>query len=296
MSSRQTHYSIKVDVVPPDPAWRWAFETEAEQIALLMGENIFAIHHIGSTAIPGIYAKPVIDFLIEVEAITKTDEQIAAMEAIGYEAMGEFGLPGRRYFRKNRSLGIRTHNVHIYEVGSPEITRHLAFRDYMIAHPDTAQQYSELKRELAKKYPQDLEEYMDGKDEFIKTMEKKALEWQAMTQMHQNLLAKAYAAFNAHDIDAVLAVMHPDVTWPNGMEGGQVHGREAVREYWTRQWQLIDPHVEPKGFQADESGRMVVTVHQVVHDLDGNLMVDQMIQHVYTIQDDLIRRMDIQTS
>ncbi|HAA32605.1 MAG TPA: ketosteroid isomerase, partial [Cyanobacteria bacterium UBA8553] len=102
-----------------------------------------------------------------------------------------------------------------------------------------------------------------------------------MTQTQQDLLKKAYADFNARDIDAVLAVMHPDVEWANGMEGGHVHGHEAVRDYWTRQWNLINPHVEPQGFQPDESGRMVVAVHQVVRDLDGNLMVDQMVHHMY---------------
>jgi GrpB-like predicted nucleotidyltransferase (UPF0157 family) len=171
---------MKVEVVPPNPAWKPAFEAESKQIALIMQENVVAIHHIGSTAIPGIYAKPVIDFLIEVNDIRKTDEQSAAIITIGYEAMGEFGLPGRRYFRKNRSPDVRTHNVHTYQVGSPEINRHLAFRDYMIAHPAAAQYYSDLKRELAKQYPQDLESYMDGKDEFVKRMEKQALEWRSI--------------------------------------------------------------------------------------------------------------------
>ncbi|MBF2028290.1 MAG: GrpB family protein [Oscillatoriales cyanobacterium C42_A2020_001] len=169
---------MKVEVISPDPAWQEEFQKESQQLAWAMGENIVAIHHIGSTAIPGIYAKPVIDFLIEVKSIVKTDEQNGAMTTIGYEAMGEFGLPGRRYFRKKLSPEIRTHNVHTYEVGSPEITRHLAFRDYMIAHPDDAQQYSELKRQLAKQYPHDIEGYMDGKDEFVKMMQKKAMIWQ----------------------------------------------------------------------------------------------------------------------
>ncbi|NDJ17938.1 GrpB family protein [Myxacorys almedinensis] len=169
---------MKVEVVPPNSAWREEFSAESKRIALVMGENIVTIHHIGSTAIPGIYAKPVIDFLIEVKDINETDAQTAAMAAIGYEAMGEFGLPGRRYFRKEQPSGIRTHHVHTYEIGSPEINRHLAFRDYMIAHPDVAQQYSELKRELAKQYPQNIEGYMDGKDEFVQMVEKKALEWQ----------------------------------------------------------------------------------------------------------------------
>ena len=114
-----------------------------------------------------------------------------------------------------------------------------------------------------------------------------------MIQKHSSLLTKAYAAFNARNIDAVLAVMHKNVEWANGMEGGHVHGHEAVREYWTHQWSLINPHVEPERFQLDETGRIVVDVHQIVHDLDGNLMVDQMVQHVYIVEDDLIPRMDI---
>ncbi|GAB4386207.1 MAG: nuclear transport factor 2 family protein [Elainellaceae cyanobacterium] len=88
--------------------------------------------------------------------------------------------------------------------------------------------------------------------------------------------------------------MHPDVAWANGMEGGHVYGHEAVRAYWTRQWGSINPHVEPQGFHPDEQGRMVVDVHQVVQDLEGNLIADQMVQHIYTIENDLIQRMDIQ--
>ncbi|MDX2214007.1 MAG: nuclear transport factor 2 family protein [Oculatellaceae cyanobacterium bins.114] len=115
-----------------------------------------------------------------------------------------------------------------------------------------------------------------------------------MIPTQQDLLTQAYAAFNDRDIDAVLAVMHPKVEWANGMEGGHVYGHEAVREYWTRQWQLINPRVEPQAFHLDENQRMVIDVHQVVHDLDGNLIVDQIVQHLYTFEDGLIRRMDIQ--
>ncbi|WP_096595335.1 nuclear transport factor 2 family protein [Calothrix sp. NIES-2098] len=115
-------------------------------------------------------------------------------------------------------------------------------------------------------------------------------------QIQQDLLTKAYAAFNARDIDSVLALMHSDVEWANGMEGGYVRGREAVRNYWTRQWKSIDPHVEPQKFQLDRGGQIVVDVHQVVRDLDGKLIIDKMVQHIYTIDNGLIRRMDIQDS
>jgi hypothetical protein len=109
----------------------------------------------------------------------------------------------------------------------------------------------------------------------------------------QELLITVYAAFNARDIDAVLARMHPDVDWPNGMEGGRVYGPAGVRDYWTRQWSLINPRVEPAGFATDEAGRMVADVHQTVRDLSGKIIIDQMVQHVYTFRDGLIARMDI---
>ncbi len=109
----------------------------------------------------------------------------------------------------------------------------------------------------------------------------------------QDLLRAAYRAFNARDVDAVLAVMHRDVDWPNGMEGGRVHGHAAVREYWSRQWAVIDPHVEPRGFGTDGTGQVVVDVHQLVRDLTGKILAEQMVQHIYVIEDGLIRSMEI---
>ena len=106
-------------------------------------------------------------------------------------------------------------------------------------------------------------------------------------------LQQAYESFNARDIDGAVAAMQPDVEWPNGMEGGMVHGHAGVREYWTRQWSIVDPHVEPVGFDLDEAGRVVVTVHQVVRDLSGKMLVDRMVEHVYSVEDGLIRSMEI---
>ena len=107
------------------------------------------------------------------------------------------------------------------------------------------------------------------------------------------LLRKTYAAFNSRDIDSCLANMQPDVAWPNGMEGGMVHGHAGVREYWTRQWGLIDPHVDPMTFDLDETGRVVVGVHQVARNLSGEVLLDRMVEHVYTIEGGLIRTMEI---
>lgn len=110
---------------------------------------------------------------------------------------------------------------------------------------------------------------------------------------NQELLRNMYAAFNARDIDACLATMHPEVDWPNGWEGGRVHGHEGVRDYWTRQWAAIDPSVEAVGFDTEEDGRIAVQVHQVARDLEGNLVADGQVQHVYRIEDGLVRDMEI---
>src|SRR6266567_7070157 len=94
------------------------------------------------------------------------------------------------------------------------------------------------------------------------------------------LLRRVYERFNARDMETVLAAMHEDVEWANGMEGGHVHGREAVRSYWTRQWAMVDPHVEPVEFTNGSGGEIVVEVHQVVRDLRGNLLADKMVGHL----------------
>jgi GrpB-like predicted nucleotidyltransferase (UPF0157 family) len=168
----------KVEVLPHNPNWREAFEDESKQVAVALGDNVVAVHHIGSTAITTIYAKPIIDMLVEVRDITKVDERNSAMQTLGYESMGEFGISGRRFFRKDNEVGIRTHHIHTFEIDSAQVRRHLAFRNYMNVHTEDAQRYSDLKQELAKKYPNDIEGYMDGKDEFIKQIDKKATEWQ----------------------------------------------------------------------------------------------------------------------
>jgi hypothetical protein len=110
---------------------------------------------------------------------------------------------------------------------------------------------------------------------------------------HEELLRRAYEAFNARDVDAALALMHPDVDWANGMEGGRVLGRDAVREYWTRQFEVIDSRVEPEAFSTDGEGRVVVDVHQVVRDTAGELISDGRVEHVYTIRGGLVERMEI---
>jgi hypothetical protein len=114
-----------------------------------------------------------------------------------------------------------------------------------------------------------------------------------MGDRHEALLRDLYAAFNARNVDAVLAALHPDVDWPNAFEGGRVVGRAQVRDYWRRQFAQIDPRVEPRSFADAGDGRVAVTVHQLVRDLDGTLLADREVTHVYAFRDDLIVGMDV---
>jgi hypothetical protein len=114
-----------------------------------------------------------------------------------------------------------------------------------------------------------------------------------MISTDHDLFTKIYSAFNARDIDAVLAVLHPEVDWPNGWEGGRVYGHQGVRDYWTRQWAAIDPYVEPVGFDTDETGRTIVKVRQRVRDLKGNVIAEGTVEHVYLVEDGLIKHMEI---
>ncbi|HEY8897826.1 MAG TPA: nuclear transport factor 2 family protein [Niastella sp.] len=111
---------------------------------------------------------------------------------------------------------------------------------------------------------------------------------------NQELIKNAYAAFNARDIDAILKVMHPNVKWPRAWEGDYAYGHDEVRAYWERQWKEIDPNVTPVGFRERENGTFEVEVHQLVKDLDGNILFDGKVLHVYVINDGLLQKMDIE--
>ncbi len=108
-----------------------------------------------------------------------------------------------------------------------------------------------------------------------------------------NLLKHLYDRFNARDIESVLAALDADVIWANGMEGGHVHSRAGVRSYWTRQWAMVDPRVEPTAFSHGPDGEVIVQVHQIVRDLNGNLLADKEVGHVFRIEDGVVKRFDI---
>ncbi|WP_421944989.1 nuclear transport factor 2 family protein [Pedobacter sp.] len=115
-----------------------------------------------------------------------------------------------------------------------------------------------------------------------------------MTSTHIELVKKAYNAFNNRDIDTALSTMHQNVQWPKAFEGGYVSGHDEIRAYWTRQWSEINPVVTPVAFKERENGSLEITVHQKVKDLQDNIIFDGNVKHIYNLEDNLLRRMDIE--
>jgi nuclear transport factor 2 (NTF2) superfamily protein len=116
----------------------------------------------------------------------------------------------------------------------------------------------------------------------------------AMASQYQDLIKNAYYSFNSRDIDTVLTMLHPDVHWSNGWEGGYVIGHDEVRDYWTRQWKELDPNVDPVRIREREDGRIEVEVHQIVKDRQGTVLFDGMVRHIYSIERGLIKNMEIE--
>lgn len=158
------------------PAWPRAFAEEADRWRALLGDEMVAIHHIGSTSVPGLAAKPIIDLLPLVRAIERLDTLTPSLTAAGYVAWGEYGLPGRRLFTKDQGA-LRTHNVHVYQTENPEVERHLAFCAYLREHADVRTEYAALKRAVYAQHPADIAAYNFGKDAWIKRVEQEALSW-----------------------------------------------------------------------------------------------------------------------
>lgn len=166
-----------VVVVKFDPAWAGRYQAEAAVVQNILGKNCTAVYHMGSTAVPGLAAKPIIDILPVVRDIATVDAENPQFEAVGYEAMGEYGIPGRRYFRKGCGDD-ETFHIHVFgQDSTEEIHRHLAVRDFLRTHPASAAAYGRLKLQLAHQFPWDIEAYCDGKDAFVKDLECQALEW-----------------------------------------------------------------------------------------------------------------------
>jgi len=151
---------------------------EIASLCEALGDVIVCVHHVGSTSIPGIMAKPIIDLLPVVSDLGHLDLNMARVKSLGYECLGEFGLPGRRYCRRNDPItGKRAYQLHFYANGSSEIDRHLAFPNYLRAHPLIAAEYEAEKRRAATLHPDNTLDYNDAKDAWIKRVEQDALQW-----------------------------------------------------------------------------------------------------------------------
>ena len=169
-----------IEVVDYDSRWPELFAEEQKLLARTLGAVVQKIHHIGSTSVEGLAAKPIIDILLEVASVAELDQLNDQMVSIGYLPKGEFGIPRRRYFQKGDA--IRTHQLHAYGIGDSELVRHLAFRDYLVRNQNIADEYARLKKEVAASCDNDIDRYCDGKDAFIKEHEAKALQALAATR------------------------------------------------------------------------------------------------------------------
>jgi GrpB-like predicted nucleotidyltransferase (UPF0157 family) len=167
-----------VDIVEHDPRWATLFEEEKVRLFAVAGDVLVNIEHIGSTAVPGLAAKAIIDIMGGVKRLGDTGRSVSALEGLGYEYVPQYEIyiPERRYFRKPRTgEGPRTHHLHVVEMTSDFWRRHLLFRDYLKTHPEAAREYADLKRHLAAVHGDDGWAYTDAKTTFIATIVTRAL-------------------------------------------------------------------------------------------------------------------------
>lgn len=167
---------MNITVVEHNPKWKYEYSKEVKLIKEILQKELVNSFHIGSTSIPDLKAKPIIDILLVVNDIKALDDYSQQFEKLGYEIMGEFGIKQRRYYRKGGNN--RTHQVHAFQYDNiQDIERHLSFKNYPCQNPEIRKQYGELKAKLARKFPNNINGYSNGKDKFVKTIEKEALKW-----------------------------------------------------------------------------------------------------------------------
>jgi GrpB-like predicted nucleotidyltransferase (UPF0157 family) len=168
-----------------DPDWPAEYAEEARRLSAAIGQHLLALEHIGSTSVPGLAAKPIIDIMAAVDQLERAQLCIEPLRALGYDYLPEVErfIPERRYFRR-ASGDLHTHHLHMVEMGSAFWRRHLLFRNYLRAHPQTAQDYARLKRELAARYVSDVAGYTEAKTAFIRAVESLAEIWS--TQQSQS--------------------------------------------------------------------------------------------------------------
>lgn len=162
-------------VVAYQPKWPRQYAAEELLLRRALGNEIVRAHHIGSTAVPGLAAKPIIDILLEVRSVTRLDEMDHAMEELGYLPRGELGIPGRRYYSKGGDD--RTHHVHAFATGDPHVEKHIAFRDYLRTHPLAAADYAAVKKRAARIHALNPEKYVAFKHNFVEQLVRQAVHW-----------------------------------------------------------------------------------------------------------------------
>ena len=167
---------IPVILAAYNPDWPRMAASYAESLRAL-GPTLVTVHHIGSTAVPGLAAKPMIDLMPLVTNLPDLDRQRGRVEALGYAWHGELGIPGRRYCTLSDETGMRLVQLHFFEAASPHIVRHIAFRDYLRTHPEAARAYEKEKHRARDLHPDDSHAYSDQKAAWIREMEAKSLIW-----------------------------------------------------------------------------------------------------------------------
>ena len=188
-----------VTVAGYDPAWPALFRKEKGIVEDILGDCCLAVYHIGSTAVPGLAAKPVIDIMAAVKDLCLIDGKRDAFAAAGYQWLGEYGIAGRRYLRKGGDE--RTHQIHVFQEGDrANLMRHLAVRDYLIAHEDVREEYGWIKEELALRFPYDIEGYCDGKEAFVRKLEGKALREYVREGKDIGILLRPFGKDRADDL------------------------------------------------------------------------------------------------
>ena len=228
LSAEELNMPQHVKVEEYNPAWPEIYRKEKQLITTILGRSCIAVYHIGSTSVPGLAAKPIIDIMVSARSLSGADSCRSGFEAIGYEWLGEFGIPGRRYLRKGGDE--RTHQIHIFQCDDREnIERHLAFRGYLRKHADARDAYAGLKKDLAAAFPYDIEGYCSGKDAFVKEMETKALAeydpaWDRLftaarkVQVGDEVIIMAYATMSPEEA----RTFKPKVIFPDGAHNNRL--------------------------------------------------------------------------
>lgn len=159
----------KVEVHPYDPEWPVLYEQEANRLRTALDDWILSIEHIGSTAVPGMPAKPIVDIAIGIRNFEEGFEMVPLMTELGYHFRGEVGVPRRHFYMLGKP---RTHHVHVYEITSQDWQQRITFRDVLRSDPTKAREYAELKQKLAEQFPRDISSYLNGKKDFIERIAK----------------------------------------------------------------------------------------------------------------------------